>query len=496
MNKTIRILHLEDLQSDADLVAREIKKGNILHEILWVANEADYRKALTEFVPDIILCDHSLPSYTSQDALNDLSKRGIRIPFILITATMSEEFVVKMIKEGVDDYILKDRLQRLPSAILNSIERVTAENDKERYLNEIISQEKKFRALIDNLSEALILINEDLEIIYRSPSAERITGFNLGEMGSKTFLNLFHPEDLYVAKDFFKIAASIPGIPVQKTFRIVHKDGRTIWLEGTITNLLKDKNVKGYIINYRDITERKNVELEKEKMTIDLLQHNKNLEQFAYIISHNLRSPVANIIGLSNMVQSTPQMSKADFKRCMEGLALSVKRLDDTIIDLNYILQVRREINEKKEPVRFSGLVKDIKASISDIIESEQINIKMDFIDVNELFTIKSYLNSIFYNLISNSIKYRCPKRPSYIKISAKKYDSRILLSFKDNGLGIDLEAHEGKMFGLYKKFHAHIEGKGMGLYMVKTQVEILGGKISVKSKVNEGTEFLIEFKV
>ncbi|MCE3258975.1 MAG: domain S-box protein [Bacteroidetes bacterium] len=622
MDNKIRILHLEDLETDAELVKRELKKGLVNFESVWASNKEEYEKALSEFDPDIILCDHSLPSFTSTDALQLLKQSGKRIPFILVTATVSEEFVVAMMKEGIDDYILKDRLSRLPTAVHNALEKVSAEKDKERYYKEVVNQEKRFRALIENISEAIVVINLKGQITYQSPSAKRVAGYTLEEVRNKSIFDFFHPDDLEEARQNFEAAHAKPESPLWESFRIKHRNGNYVWVEGTITNLLDEDSVNGFIINYRDITERKiseqmlrdseanlstifnntdisyvllntksevvsfnqraeiiytketgkkleqgayimdyvraehrnhlrdvfeavlregekiafernfpasggsitwyemnvlpvfddarnilgiilsaediterkNTELEKEKMTADLIQHNKNLEQFAYIISHNLRSPVANIIGLSNMIQNMPDMSKADFDRCMDGLTLSVKKLDDTIIDLNYILQMRREINEKKETVRFSALVKDIRTSISNLIEKENISIKTNFLEVNEFFTIKSYLTSIFYNLISNSIKYRNPDVPCVIEITSRLAGNKLTLSFKDNGLGIDMKAHHDKIFGLYKKFHTHIEGKGMGLYMVKTQVEILGGTIDVKSEVNVGTEFIISF--
>lgn len=622
MHAKIKILHVEDLDTDAELVNRELKKANFDFERLWVSNKEQYKNALVEFKPDVILCDHSLPSFTSVDALKILKELGQRIPFILVTATVSEEFVVTMMQEGIDDYILKDRLQRLPSALLNAIDKVSAENDKERYYKEIVTQEKRFRALIENLSEAIVLINENWQIIYQSPSATKITGYATNEVLHKNIFSFFRKSDAAEAEKLFKQAFSIPQVPIHASYQMISKAGKHIWMEGTITNLLNDESVKAFILNYRDVSERKisekllqkseanlktiynntsvsyilldkkfkvlsfndvtqhvfkgqfekkiaeghdfisllhnksrehfdkelqkvltekkvdfetsfqnpdagltwlcisilqvssegqvlgfiisaenitsrkNTELEREKMTADIIQHNKNLEQFAYIISHNLRSPVANIIGLSNMIHNTPDMSKEDFMRCMDGLELSVKKLDDTIIDLNYILQVRREVNEQKETVKFSSLVKDIKTSINNLIVKENINIITRFEEVNEFFTIKSYLNSIFYNLISNAIKYRHPQRRAVIEISSKLENDKLFLSFKDNGMGIDLEAHKEKIFGLYKKFHPQIEGKGMGLYLVKTQVEILGGTIDVHSVVDKGSEFIIEFEI
>ncbi|MBA3663848.1 MAG: PAS domain S-box protein [Bacteroidetes bacterium] len=622
MNKKIKILHVEDLETDAELVKRELIKGGLNFEEKWVSDQIEYENALDHFHPDIILCDHSFPSFTSADALKLLKSRGERIPFILVTATVSEEFAVSMMKQGIDDYILKDRLQRLPSAVLNILKKVNDETEKENYLQQIIHQEKKFRALIENISEAIVLLDKVGIITYQSTSATKLTGYEAGEVLGKSVFEFVHPLDHKRARKLFATALFKPDVLIPEFLQIIHKQGHYICVEGTITNLLENESVEAFIVNYRDVTERqkaekslqkseanlktiynntetsyilldtqlnivafsdirnligmqsperveegknlmtvlspagkervkhviekalngekksydveiktseknpawidihilpvlseekkvlgivisveditrrKNTELEREKMTADLMQHNKNLEQFAYIISHNLRSPVANIIGLANMIQSMPDMSETDFRRCIDGLGKSVKKLDDTIIDLNYILQIRREIIEKKELVKFSSLVTDIKTSINNLIHENKIQIKTDFSDMNEFFTIKSYLNSIFFNLITNSIKYRNPDVSTIIRIRSERAGGKLILYFKDNGLGIDLEANKDKMFGLYKKFHPYIDGKGMGLYMVKAQVEILGGKIEASSKVMEGCEFRIEFNL
>jgi signal transduction histidine kinase len=126
------------------------------------------------------------------------------------------------------------------------------------------------------------------------------------------------------------------------------------------------------------------------------------------------------------------------------------------------------------------------------LIDGEEVSLNTDFSEANELITIKSYIYSIFYNLISNSIKYRQLGIKPIISIQSKRSNDKIILVFKDNGIGIDLNKLGGQVFGLYKRFHQHVEGKGMGLYMVKTQVEMIGGTIEIISEVNKGTEFII----
>ncbi|MEO6327701.1 MAG: PAS domain-containing sensor histidine kinase [Ginsengibacter sp.] len=232
---------------------------------------------------------------------------------------------------------------------------------------------------------------------------------------------------------------------------------------------------------------------EKEKRAAELIIANKDLEQFAYIISHNLRAPVANILGASSAM-NYPGLSAEDKAVLSHGLTNSVMKLDDVIRDLNHILQVKGKINEVKQIVYFSELVEDISASIKNVVDRDGIEIKYDFAEIDKLLALKSYLYSIFYNLISNSIKYSQSQTPCFISIRSQITKSTIELTFTDNGMGIDLEKKGDQIFGLYKRFHANVEGKGMGLFMVKTQVEALGGKITVKSQVNKGTEFRIEF--
>src|SRR5918993_3825082 len=227
---------------------------------------------------------------------------------------------------------------------------------------------------------------------------------------------------------------------------------------------------------------------QKEKMTTDLIQRNKDLEQFTYIISHNLRAPVANIIGLSYRLK---QIGLPEDLRNQigAGLSTSVTKLDEVIRDLNDILKIRQMVDESKQLIKLETFISDIHLSIEKMIEHEKAIILWNFTEAEEIVTIKGYLHSIFFNLISNSLKYRKPNETPVIKITSRKINGKIILLFEDNGIGIDLSTAGEHVFGLYKRFHPdRSEGKGMGLYMVKTQVESMGGKISISSEVNVGT--------
>jgi len=204
---------------------------------------------------------------------------------------------------------------------------------------------------------------------------------------------------------------------------------------------------------------------------------------------------VANIKGLFD-IWDPENKTKHEQKYIYAGLKFSIQKLDEVIKDINTILLVKEKIKENKQVIKFEALVKDIKISIYTIIRKGKVRIRTNFKEADGLLSNKGYLNSIFYNLISNSIKYCKDDIPAVINITSRTIGKDIELTFKDNGIGIDLEQHGSKIFGLYKRFNEVKDGKGMGLFLVKSQVEALSGTIEVKSAVNEGCEFILRFPV
>jgi PAS domain S-box-containing protein len=273
-----------------------------------------------------------------------------------------------------------------------------------------------------------------------------------------------------------------------------HSPQQQRWFILRATNLGSDTNQ--IVLSHQDITKQKQLLIREEKLLEDIVQRNKNLEQFSYIISHNLRLPVANILGLISLLDEE-DIPTETVDYINKSINLSANKLDEIIKDLNDILQAKNNINERKELVNFSNLASDICVSIETLIKKKNAIITYEFAEAEEMMTIKSYLYSIFYNLISNSLKYRQHDIPSVIEIKSKVENNKVILLFKDNGMGIDLKKENNAVFGLYKRFHTkYAEGRGIGLFMVKTQVEAIGGSIGIKSEVNRGSEFRIEFPI
>jgi len=271
-----------------------------------------------------------------------------------------------------------------------------------------------------------------------------------------------------------------------------HHPEKQEWFSMKVMKFQNDDQM--IVVAHENITAVKLAEQEREKVTYDLIQRNKNIEQFSYIVSHNLRAPLANILGYVELLKLESSSSEI-LNELMDGMSIAANKLDDVIKDLNIILQVRTQTFETRETVNFQEIVREITLSIDKVIKTQNAVIKTDFKSVENILSVKSYLYSIFYNLIYNSIKYQKPGINVHIDLKSQQTSNGVRLIFKDNGSGIDLEKNREKLFGLYKRFHSNIEGKGIGLYMVKNQVETLGGKIQVSSEVDKGTEFIIDFE-
>ncbi|MEM0518321.1 PAS domain-containing sensor histidine kinase [Aequorivita flava] len=330
---------------------------------------------------------------------------------------------------------------------------------------------------------------------YWSEEMYRILGADTSITPSpEAFLKFIHPEDReFVAKSIDQAITQHEGASFN--FRFIKPNNEIAYGLSEWRYEYDDEGKPLYISGIlRDLTKEKKAEMERLNMISDLHQRNKDLEQFSYIVSHNLRSPVANIIGLTEELKDETHSVEVK-KMLREALISDAHRLQNVIADLNSILQTKTENSERKSQVVFSDLTQDIKLSISGLLNEEEVTIVTDFSAIDSFNTIKSYMQSIFYNLISNSIKFRRAGVKPVIEIRSQLTDDKLRLIFKDNGSGINLNKKGHELFKLYKRFHANTEGRGMGLYMVKTQVETLGGKISVASTLNKGTEFTIEFE-
>jgi signal transduction histidine kinase len=225
----------------------------------------------------------------------------------------------------------------------------------------------------------------------------------------------------------------------------------------------------------------------------DLLELNATMDGLVYTASHDLKTPIINfesMVKMLRMVWHQPN-SEAMVEEILSRMEKATGRFHATIGDLLEVSRVERQEELPLEPVHLATVVQEIEAALQTFIDAEQATLQVELGDAVALGSMNAY-TSIFQNLITNAIKYKHPERNPEIRISAKQDGTWLQVQFVDNGLGIDLEKHGGKMFKMFTRFQNSGEGTGIGLYIVKRTLDKIGGQISVESTVGKGTTFLL----
>lgn len=462
-------------------------------------NFIEYEGALNKAIADkklIVLCAYSLAKSSASDVLDVASVHDCAVTKRRGNWEILEMPEIKLSKAKIQQ--TNDELEARVSertAELVALNKQLREEIEERRRSEekLKKSEANLRTIFDNTDIAFVLMDNSLNIISANAKAHEGAELTFGTklIEGQNLISLIADERKEEIRQWLQKPLDGESIHYENDYPQL--DGSVIWYRINISPVFDtDKNVIGLCFASEDFTLHKLNEIEREKITVDLHQRNNDLEQFAYIVSHNLRAPLANILGISQILKSA-DISPKEKNEYEQHIFTAVEQLDVIIKDLNKILQVKQNISEKKEKVIFSQLVEELKNLTEKLIKKENAEIRTDFTQADEIDSFETYIYSIFFNLISNSIKFRQPDKNPVIEIKSEKNADKIRLTFKDNGRGIDLEKRGDQIFKLYKRFHPEIEGKGMGLYMIKTRVEILGGNISVKSIPGIGTEFVIE---
>jgi signal transduction histidine kinase len=230
-----------------------------------------------------------------------------------------------------------------------------------------------------------------------------------------------------------------------------------------------------------------------KKTNLELIEHNSRLEQFTYIISHNLRAPMARLTGLASLLKHCQKQEESN--AITQMMIRSSGELDQVVRDLSHILGTQKSSTQLLSEVNLKHAIDKVATHLNCEIKETGATFYKNLEDVATFNSLPSYVESILYNLMSNAIKYRHPRRTPIITLRAKQEGEFVRIDVADNGVGIDVELYKDRLFQLYKRFHFHVEGKGLGLFLVKTQVSALGGKIEVRSKVEEGTTFTVFLK-
>ena len=357
----------------------------------------------------------------------------------------------------------------------------------------ITAIEGKYRSFFENSIDAYLVTDDKGQVLEVNAAAEQLFGKNRSEICAGGLSNLIAhsgaSEELL--KELLETGRS------RGELTMLEKDGAQF--PGEIAaQTYNDGKGKRIALTVRDISNRsmsvegKQIQNERELLIRELMKDNADLKQFSFIASHNLRAPVSNIMGLLELIDCS--LLDQDNKEMFEMLKESARQLTATIEDLSNILVIKNSNNVEVSSINIEDLYKEVHLIFLSQLENIKADIITDF-KISEISFHKTYLESVFINLISNAIKYRSPDRILNLHISTSRNTSgHCILTFRDNGIGIDLKKYKNKVFGLYQRFNDEIDGHGLGLFIIKTQINALGGRIEVESEVGRGTTFTITF--
>lgn len=380
-----------------------------------------------------------------------------------------------------------------PIRMITSMQDVTKqkqENQRLKLMETVITQAKDAVIVMDSYNS----LGEIPKIIFANEAFTKMSGYNVSEViGKSPEIFIGKNSDM---KEYEKLIKALKQEEVAQIETISYKkDGTEYWVNFSMIPIFdKDGKNLHWISIQRDVTDHKSQEKEKEQLIRELTQNNKDLKQFSYITSHNLRAPLSNLTGLLNLIDDIDIMDE-DLKQILHGFRKSTHLLNETINDLVKVIFIKDNPSIQKEEVFLSEVFESVFSQLNYLIDMYQpilkINLeKKSLPDIN-----KAYLESIILNLLTNAIKYRNPAKKLKISIATKETENGTILTVKDNGIGIDIERNRDKIFGLYQRFHNYPDSKGLGLYLVKSQVETMGGTIEVESEINIGTKFTLTFK-
>lgn len=372
------------------------------------------------------------------------------------------------------------------NACLAVIHDVTERNKAKEQLRE---SEQMFRTISENFPNgAVAILNKDFTILHIAGKEFHIKNVDASYFENTDYTDHFHePLKGKVRSHLMKVLEGENAV-----FEVKHED--LSYMISAVPLYETSGNIGKILIASQNITEQKRNESEKEMLIEELTQNNSDLSQFSYITSHNLRAPLSNLLGIIKLLD-TSLITDPMTKLLLENFEECTLQLNDTVNDLINVLIIKNNVNSKKEKLDVRKVFEKVLHSVQTTIEQKHTTIIADFDNAYEVLFNKSYLESILLNLVTNAVKYSSPKRAPEIKVRTENTADGVRLYFSDNGLGIDLERYKDRIFGLYQRFHDHADSKGLGLYIVNSQIRVMGGEIDVESEVDKGTTFIITFK-
>lgn len=487
--KQLKILYLEDNESDAELIILKLKSEEFIFQVNLVSNHRDFSEKLTAEPFDLILSDYNLPGYSGVEALRFAKKVCPQVPFICISGAIGEDLAVEMLKEGAVDYVLKDKLGKLPLAIRRALNEVNERRGRDL-------AEKEYRKLsqaVENSPTSICITNAEGVYEYVNSRFLEMTGYTKHEViGAKPSIlksGLTPPEVYQDLWDTILSGNVWRGELINKT-----KRGDFYWVKKSISSITDlSGKITHFIAVGEDITRIKKNEEELIKAKERAIESDMLKSNFLANMSHEIRTPLNSIIGFSELLGDPDfnEEQKAEFIKTIVQNGNNLLSVISDIIDISKLDS--GQVNIRKHFFPVSRLLNDIYKEFFFRAKNKGIGLRVVHpldADVLMIESDEDRLRQVLTNLVGNAIKFT---ETGYIEISYNLKNNDVVFRVKDTGIGIPHDFQK-KIFERFRQveegFTRKYGGNGLGLAITKNLVELLGGTIWVNSEPGQGSSF------
>ncbi|HVW13033.1 MAG TPA: MEDS domain-containing protein [Mucilaginibacter sp.] len=443
----------------------------------------------------IISCSYQLSKCTATDVLDvallhesAVSKRKDRWEIL-----ETRDFITSKGQLNQERELLKKRVAKSTSELNRITEQVKKErSERKKGVFSLNKSELYLKTIVNTSDIAFVLFDSDSHVLLFNAIANywSILSFGVPLKKGVYLPDLLNDEGKSKFKEMMKAVLLGQSLNYETSYQ--DQGEFQEWYRVSIHPVKDDDGkVVGVCCAASNITRDKLAESELQRISGRLEQRNKDVDKFAFSLSHDLRAPLANMLGLARMLKGTnvPQSERPELE---SFLFQSIEKLNDVVYNLNRILELDKTLSLKKAKVNLTELVNEVSSRYKPIAKQDAVRIYTNFDDVNEIFTIASYLESIFFHLIFSSITYNQTGRPPAIEITAEKTPDKVIIHYKNFGKGGYRKGTRAEA-GSYKTLNTSTRGHFVGLSTVQTRVEILGGSISVAKLPGGGNDYRIE---
>jgi len=482
-----RILLVEDNPDDAELLVFELRRAGVAPVWQRVESRAEFQAALEspDGPPDIVLADYSLPQFNALEALHILRCGAYDIPAIVVSGTMSEEACVDALRHGAVDYLLKDRLSRLGSAVEHAL-------SQQKFAAEQRRAEDTFRAAFDHAPVGMTVTDLAGTVLQVNQELSRMTGLQPAD----SLFDMICADDRPHVTDRMRRLIAGEADKVGKELRLCRAGGGLLWGQYSASLINGAHHVVHHIA---DITDRRRAEEALQRQATLLARTNSELQEldrlkseFVATVSHELRTPLTSIRGYTEILADSDATALGATERKIVGIIdRNGRRLLDLIEDLLTFSQIESgTLTLAAGPVKIRQLIEAACEAVRP--EVEQAGLTM-VLDIDEHIPVvqgdSEQLERVVLNLLTNAVKFSDPG--GMITLTGRERDGEVVVWIRDTGVGIP-QHEQGMLFNrFYRTAHAQqraIKGSGLGLAISKAIVEAHGGWITLESAEGAGT--------